>query len=67
MTELEKAIAKAEDIAKNGTQEQKETFVAWCCESINYLSSQGDNVGVNLVSEQYKAYLRALTAQEERK
>lgn len=61
--ELREAIIEAENIAKYGTSGEKENFVEWACETLRWLSSQGDKKGVEIVSAQYKAYLNALKEQ----
>lgn len=60
---LQQAINDAIEIAKHGTTEEKEDFVAWACTAINWFSSQFNdkgNQGLKVVEAQYKAYLEAL-------
>lgn len=42
---LQQAIEEAIKIAKTGTKEDKEDFVAWACIAINWFSSQFDDEG----------------------
>lgn len=66
--ELEKAIKNVEEIAKNGTQEEKKAFVLWACEGVIFLSAQLANgcggekarEALNAIKAQYNAYLKAL-------
>lgn len=58
--EFEKALKEAENLAKNGTKEEKERFVEWACDMIRWFSSQGDSESVSVVSAQYNAYLNSL-------
>lgn len=61
--ELQQAINDAIEIAKHGTTEEKEDFVAWACMVINWFSSQFNEKskqGLEAVEAQYKAYLKAL-------
>ena len=61
--ELQQAINNAIEIAKHGTTEEKEDFVAWACTAINWFSSQFNEEGkqgLKVVEAQYKAYLGAL-------
>lgn len=64
--ELQEAINEAKNIAKHGTTADKENFVEWASEALQWLSYQGDKKGVEAVSTQYKAYLNALKEQHER-
>ena len=60
---LQQAINDAIDIAKHGTTEEKQDFVAWACVAINWFSSQFNEEGkqgLKVVEAQYKAYLEAL-------
>ena len=60
---LQQAINEAIEIAKTGTTEEKQDFVAWACAAINWFSSQFDEEskkGLKVVEAQYKAYLKAL-------
>lgn len=56
---MEEAIEQAIDIAKNGTKDEQEAFVEWACSALRWLSLQGDSQSCEIVSKQYKAYLRA--------
>ena len=38
--DLQQAINDAIEIAKHGTTEEKQDFVAWACAAINWFSSQ---------------------------
>lgn len=61
--ELQQAINDSIEIAKTGTTEEKQGFVAWACTAINYYSSQFNeesNQALQNVMAQYKAYLEAL-------
>lgn len=61
--ELQQAINDAIEIAKTGTTEEKQDFVAWVCTAINWFSSQFNEEskqGLKVVEAQYKAYLEAL-------
>lgn len=61
--ELQQAINDAIEIAKTGTTEEKQDFVAWACMAINWFSSQFNEEskqGLEAVEAQYKAYLEAL-------
>lgn len=61
--ELQQAINDAIEIAKTGTTEEKQDFVAWACTAINWFSSQFNEEskqGLEAVEAQYKAYLKAL-------
>lgn len=62
--ELENAIRQAEEIANNGTEGEKEEFVEWASEALQWLSYQGDIDGLHAVELQYKAYLMALNKAE---
>ena len=60
---LQQAINDAIEIAKHGTTEEKQDFVAWACIAINWFSSQFNEEGkqgLKVVEAQYKAYLEAL-------
>ena len=60
---LQQAINEAIEIAKHGTTEEKQDFVAWACTAINYFSSQFNEEskeGLKVVEAQYKAYLKTL-------
>lgn len=60
---LQQAINDAIEIAKHGTTEEKQDFVAWACVAINWFSSQFNEEGkqgLKVVEAQYKAYLEAL-------
>lgn len=60
---LQQAINDAIEIAKTGTTEEKQDFVAWACMAINWFSSQFNEEskqGLKVVEAQYKAYLEAL-------
>ena len=60
---LQQAINEAIEIAKHGTIEEKQDFVAWACAAINWFSSQFDEESkqaLQNVMAQYKAYLEAL-------
>ena len=60
---LQQAINEAIEIAKHGTTEEKQDFVAWACAAINYFSSQFNEESkqvLKVVEAQYKAYLGAL-------
>ena len=60
---LQQAINEAIEIAKTGTVEEKQDFVAWACAAINWFSSQFNEEsknGLKVVEAQYKAYLKAL-------
>lgn len=60
---LQQAIEQAIEIAKTGTKEEKENFVAWACTAINWFSSQFNEesrTGLKVVEAQYEAYLKAL-------
>lgn len=60
---LQQAINDAIEVAKTGTTEEKEDFVAWACTAINWFSSQFNEEGkqgLKVVEAQYKAYLEAL-------
>lgn len=66
--ELEKAIAAAEELAKTGTTEQKNDFVAWACQGIGYMSAQvahgcgnaETREALKAIKAQYNAYLETL-------
>lgn len=61
--ELQQAINDAIEIAKHGTTEEKQDFVAWACMAINWFSSQFNEEGkqgLKVVEAQYEAYLEAL-------
>lgn len=61
--ELQQAINDAIEIAKTGTTEERQDFVAWACTAINYYSSQFNEESkqaLQNVMTQYKAYLEAL-------
>ena len=68
--ELQLAIKQAEDLAKNGTTEEKAAFVAWACSGIDYLNAQIVNgcgnddtrKALKAIKAQYNAYLQALNA-----
>ena len=60
---LQQAINDAIEIAKRGTTEEKQDFVAWACAAINWFSSQFNEEskqGLKVVEAQYKAYLETL-------
>ena len=60
---LQQAINEAIEVAKHGTTEEKQDFVAWACAAINWFSSQFDEEskeGLKVVEAQYKAYLKTL-------
>ena len=60
---LQQAISEAIEVAKTGTAEEKQDFVAWACAAINWFSSQFNEEskkGLKVVEAQYKAYLKAL-------
>ena len=60
---LQQAITEAIEVAKHGSTEEKQDFVAWACAAINWFSSQFDEEskkGLKVVEAQYKAYLKAL-------
>lgn len=61
--ELQQAINDAIEIARTGTTEEKQDFVAWACTAINWFSSQFNEESrqrLKVVEAQYKAYLEAL-------
>ena len=66
----EEAIEQAKEIAKTGTVEEKENFVEWCCDALDYLSYQlpiGNKETIeayNVVKAQYYAYLKELTQKQ---
>lgn len=70
MTELERAVEQAKEIARTGTTEEKEDFVGWCCDALKYLSCQlsiGDKETIeayNAVKAQYYAYLKEYTKKQ---
>ena len=60
---LQQAINDAIEVAKTGTTEEKQDFVAWACTAINWFSSQFNEEskqGLKVVEAQSKAYLEAL-------
>ena len=60
---LQQAINEAIEVAKHGTTEEKQDFVAWACAAINWFSYQFDEEskeGLKVVEAQYKAYLKTL-------
>lgn len=61
--ELQQAINDAIEVAKTGTTEEKENFVAWACTAIKRFSSQlneENKQSLQNVMAQYKAYLEVL-------
>lgn len=61
--EKQQAINEAINIAKNGTKEEKEQFVEWCCDALKWnatIISKEAREASELVEAQYKAYLNAL-------
>lgn len=61
--EKQQAINEAINIAKNGTKEEKEQFVEWCCAALKWNStiiSKEAREASALVEAQYKAYLNTL-------
>ena len=61
--ELKEAIRDAESIARTGATREREDFVEWASQAIAYYSSQrGEDMrrACEIVSAQYKAYLKAL-------
>ena len=59
MEEIEEMIAKAVEVAKNGTQEEQESFVEYVCGAISWFSSQGNSREREFFEKAYKAYLNA--------
>lgn len=58
--ELQQAINDAIEVAKTGTTEEKQNFVAWACTAINWFSSQFNEESkqsLQNVMAQYKSYL----------
>ena len=60
---VQQTINEAIEVAKHGTTEEKQDFVAWACAAINWFSSQFNEESkheLKVVEAQYKAYLEAL-------
>lgn len=57
---LEKAKAVAERIARFGTDEDKDKFLLWALDSLEYFAAMDDEVTYAIVSEQLTAYNNAL-------
>lgn len=60
---LAKAKAVAESIARFGTNEDKNKFLIWALDSLEYFSAMDDEVTYNIIAEQLSAYNAALKSE----
>lgn len=67
MEKIEEMIAKAVEVAKNGTQEEQESFVEYICAAIRWCSYQGNSKDLEFFETAYHAYLEEKRAPNEEK